>query len=56
LAQEKQRWQREWAERRVRLQQHVENIQGPQDINCYLPAYEDLDALKKITARLNELG
>ena len=56
LAQEKQRWRREWAERKARLQQRVENIQGPQDINSCLQAYEDLDALKKIAARLNELG
>ncbi|OCL01060.1 uncharacterized protein K441DRAFT_650634 [Cenococcum geophilum 1.58] len=56
LAQEKQKLQSEWAERRVRLQQRLENIQGPQDINSHLQANEDLAALSKIAARLNELG
>jgi len=56
LAQEKQKLQSEWAERRVRLQRRLENIQGPQDINSHLQANEDLDALRKIAARLNELG
>jgi hypothetical protein len=56
LAQEKHKWQSEWAERRARLQQRLENIQGPQDMNSHLQASEDLAALSKIAARLNELG
>ena len=54
--QEKQRLQREWAELKVRLQQRVENMQGPQDINSYLQANEDIAALKTIATRLKELG
>jgi hypothetical protein len=56
LAQEKQKLQSEWTERRARLQQRVGNIQGPQDINSHLQASEDLAALSKIAARLKELG
>ena len=56
LAQDKQKWKREWAERRVRLLQRVENMQGPQDINSYLEANEDIAALKTIAAKLKELG
>jgi hypothetical protein len=56
LAQEKQKLQSEWTERKARLQQRVGNIHGPQDMNCHLQASEDLAALSKIAARLNELG
>ena len=56
LAQEKHRWQREWADRRVRLLQRVEHIEDPQDINSYLQANEDLATLKTIAAKLKELG
>ena len=56
LAQEKQKLQSEWTERRARLQQRLGNIQGPQDINSHLQANEELAALSKIAARLNEFG
>ncbi|OCK84993.1 hypothetical protein K432DRAFT_77345 [Lepidopterella palustris CBS 459.81] len=56
LAHQKKSLQSEWSERRAAVLIGLENLQGPQDMNSHLQVSEDIAALNKIAARLNELG
>jgi len=54
--QEKRKLEHEWEQRKALLQQRVNNLQNPHDLNSHLEANEDLAVLQKIAQRINELG